>query len=97
VKRLVYRPEAAADVGAAFDWYEKQRERLGGEFLAELARAERAVQGNPLVFRIVRRDARRTMLRRFPYQLLYRVVNDVVVVVACFHGRRSPKRLERRR
>ena len=94
MKRLVYRPEAAADVRAAFEWYEQQREGLGSEFLAELARAERTVQTNPLAFRIVRRDARRLMLRRFPYQLFYRVVTDVIVVVACFHGRRSPKRLE---
>jgi plasmid stabilization system protein ParE len=96
VNRLVYRPEAAADVRAAFDWYEQQREGLGGEFLAELAKAEHAVQANPLAFRILRRDARRIMLRRFPYQLFYRVVADVVVVVACLHGRRSPKRLEKR-
>ncbi|HVV49651.1 MAG TPA: type II toxin-antitoxin system RelE/ParE family toxin [Polyangia bacterium] len=97
MKRLVYRPEAAADVRAAFEWYEQQRDGLGGEFLAELANAERALQTNPLAFRILRRDARRIMLRRFPYQLFYRVTTDVVVVVACFHGRRSPKRLDKRR
>jgi len=97
VKRLVYRSDAAADVRSAFEWYEQQRDGLGGEFLAELARAERTVQTNPLAFRILRRDARRIMLRRFPYQLVYRLVTDVVVVVACFHGRRSPKRLEKRR
>jgi len=97
VKRLVYRPEAAADVRAAFEWYERQREGLGGEFLAALARAEDKARANPLSFQVIRRDARRIMLRRFPYQLIYRVVADVIVVVACFHGRRSPKRLERRK
>jgi toxin ParE1/3/4 len=97
VKRLVYRPEATADVRAAFEWYEQQRDGLGGEFLVELAKAERALQTSPLAFRILRRDARRIMLRRFPYQLFYRVMTDVVVVVACVHGRRSPKRLGRRR
>jgi plasmid stabilization system protein ParE len=97
VTRLIYRPEAATDVRAAFEWYEQQREGLGEEFLAELARAEHKAASTPLSFRVVRRDTRRIMLRRFPYQLFYRVVADVVVVVACFHGRRSPKRLERRR
>jgi plasmid stabilization system protein ParE len=92
VKRLVYRPEAVADVRAAFDWYERQRAGLGEEFLAALARAEDTARENPLAFRTIRRDARRAMLRRFPYQLIYRVFSDVVVVVACFHGRRSPKR-----
>jgi len=97
VKSLVYRPEAVADVRAAFDWYERQREGLGNEFLSELARAEEMVRSNPLSHRVIRRDARRVMLRRFPYQFIYRLVADVVVVVACFHGRRSPKRLQRRK
>jgi plasmid stabilization system protein ParE len=96
LKSLIYRPEAAADVRAAFDWYEQQREGLGAEFLAELARAEQIAQTSPLSYRIVRRDTRRVMLRRFPYQLFFRLVADVVVVVACFHGRRSPQRLEKR-
>ena len=97
MKRLVYRPEAAVDVRAAFDWYERQREGLGEQFLGELANAESAARANPLSFRVLRRDARRVMLRRFPYQLIYRVVEDVIVVVACFHGRRSPRRLDRRK
>ena len=96
MKRLVYRLAAVADVRAAFEWYELQREGLGDEFLAALARAEDVARANPLAYRVIRRDARRVMLRRFPYQLIYRVVADVIVVVACFHGRRSPKRLERR-
>jgi hypothetical protein len=76
--------------------WESQRAGLGEEFLAALARAEDTVRTNPVAFRVVRRDARRVMLRRFPYQLIYRVVSEVVVVVACFHGRRSPKRWESR-
>jgi len=96
VKRLAYQPAAVADVRAAFEWYERQRKGLGDEFLAALARAEDVVRASPFAHRVVRRDARRVMLRRFPYQIIYRVVADIIVVVACFHGRRSPKRLESR-
>jgi plasmid stabilization system protein ParE len=94
---LVYRPEAAEEVEHAHDWYEGQREGLGGEFLAELRRAELKVQATPFAYRVLHRDTRRVLLHRFPYQLLYRVVEETVVVVACFHGRRSPKRWMRRR
>lgn len=97
MKKLVYRPEAEADVRSAFEWYERQREGLGADFIEALRQAEDRVQRSPFAFRTVRRDARRLLLRRFPYQLIYRVVDEVVVVVACFHGRRAPRRLERRR
>jgi plasmid stabilization system protein ParE len=31
-------------------------------------------------------------LRRFPYSLFYRIIDDQVIVVACMHGRRHPRR-----
>jgi hypothetical protein len=49
------------------------------------------VQEAPLAYRVVRRDTRRFLLQRFPYQLLYWLVGDTIAVVACFHGRRSPQ------
>jgi toxin ParE1/3/4 len=97
VTRLIYRPEAAAEVEHAFNWYEQQRPGLGAEFLAALRRAEMKVQETPLAYRVVRRDTRRFLLQRFPYQLLYRIVDDTIAVVACFHGRRSPQRWRSRR
>jgi plasmid stabilization system protein ParE len=97
LRPLLYRPEAADEVERAHAWYERQREGLGEEFLAELRRAERRVQESPHVHRVIHRGTRRFLLHRFPYQLLYRIVDDTVVIVACFHGRRSPKRWTGRR
>jgi len=94
---LLYRPEAADEVEGAYAWYERQREGLGDEFLTELRRSERRVQESPNTYPVIHRDTRRFLLHRFPYQLLYRIVDDTVVVVACFHGRRSPKSWKARR
>jgi plasmid stabilization system protein ParE len=87
--RLLYRRDAAADVAAAHAWYEAQRQGLGDEFLESLRHAEEAVLASPCTYRVIHRDTRRFLLRRFPYQLLYRVADEIVVVVACFHVRRS--------
>jgi plasmid stabilization system protein ParE len=35
-------------------------------------------------------------LRRFPYSLFYRIIDDQVIVVACMHGRRHPRRWQSR-
>jgi len=96
VKKIVYRPMAETDAGEAFSWYEQQRVGLGREFLDELRRAENSIAMMPLAYQIVKREARRCMLHRFPYQLIYRLVGEQVVVLACFHGRRSPKRSDSR-
>jgi hypothetical protein len=52
VTRLIYQPEAAAEVEHAFTWYQ-QRLGLGAEVLAALRRAELKVQETPLAYRVV--------------------------------------------
>ena len=84
MKEVIYRPEAAADVEEACAWYERQWVGLGAEFLASLQAAEEAVRAVPLAYQLHRRDTRRYRLRRFPYQLFYRVLAERIVIVACF-------------
>ena len=101
MKEAIYRPEAVADVEEACAWYERQRVGLGAEFLASLEAAEDAVRATPLAYQLHRRDTRRYRLRRFPYQLFYRVLGeDIVIVLPAFmfadrliaseHGREQP-------
>ena len=40
---------------------------------------------------IVHHDIRRQLLRRFPYGILYRVIQGRVVVLGFFHARRNPR------
>ena len=81
----------------AYQWYESQREGLGEEFLHAVQAAVDSVLENPKMYPVVRRDTRRALLHRFPYSLHYRVIREQVVVVACFHGKRDPKRWHSRR
>lgn len=94
---LVVRPAAAADLEEVFVWYEGQRAGLGDEFLDTVGQVFRAILETPRRYRVVHRDTRRTHLRRFPYSVFYRIVGDDVIVVACFHGSRDPRRWEDRR
>lgn len=96
MKDLVYRAEAVSDIRAAYAWYERQRPRLGDEFLGELRRAEQSIHASPEAFRIVYRNSHRYLMHRFPYQVLYEVVDEVIVVIGCFHVRRTPQVLRER-
>ena len=87
----VLRPAAAADVEEAWLWYEAQREGLGDEFLQVVQDALESIAAFPESAPLVQRDIRRQLLRRFPYGLFYRLIQDQVVVVACFHAKRSPR------
>jgi hypothetical protein len=89
--RAVFRAAAAEDIGSAFTWYERQRGGLGDDFLAHVASTVDIVMAHPEAWPLVHRDVRRAMVLRYPYGLLYRVLDDVVVFVGCFHTRRHPR------
>jgi plasmid stabilization system protein ParE len=93
---LVLRPAAAADVEEAFLWYEAQRAGLGHEFLSAIEEVLKAILQAPNAYPAVHRNTRRAHVTRFPYGVFYRLAGQEVVVVACFHGRRNPRKWEGR-
>lgn len=97
MRTYVVRPAAAADIRRGYVWYERQREGLGEEFLAELRASTDAILSSPTAFPVVHRETRRALVRRFPYGLFFRAVGDVIVLVACFHTSRRPATWKRRR
>lgn len=90
------RPSAAADVEDAALWYDGQGSGLGAQFLAEVASSLVRISDNPRQFGILHRETRRCLLRRFPYGLFFRVSGEDVIVVACFHASRDPRRWQAR-
>jgi len=89
---ILIRPAAAAEIDDAFLWYERQQAGLGEEFLAAVQAAMEKVGAHPNGFPVVHRETRRALVHRFPYGIFYRDYGDLVVVVACMHGRRDPRR-----
>lgn len=64
--RVIIRPEAEADLSAAFHWYEETKAGLGYDFLAQVHTMLSLIAENPLRFAIVHNQARRALIRRFP-------------------------------
>jgi plasmid stabilization system protein ParE len=97
VREQILRPATVSEIGRAYDWYERQREGLGEEFLKEVRIALEAAQKNPRLYPVVHRDSRRILVHRFPYGLFYRLLDETIVFVACYHTKRNPVSWKRRR
>jgi len=93
---LRIRPEAEADIAAAYTYYEEASEGLGAEFLRAVEATLAIIERTPQLYAVVHREVRRALLRRFPYAIFYVVDGDTVVVLACFHARRDPAQWQRR-
>ncbi len=91
-RRLIVRPQASRELAAAMEWYENQRSGLGQEFVRAFQVAVNSIAQNPLQYQMFGPKARRVGLRGFPYGLIYSVSDDEILVLACFHGKRDPRR-----
>ena len=88
--RVVFTPEARAELIAAQAWYNRQASGLGRRFLDEVEHQVARIAAGPLRFPEVMVGVRRARLRQFPYGLFFQTAPDELVVIACFHSSRDP-------
>lgn len=93
--RIVFRPEAQADMLEAQAWYEERAAGLGMDFARALEVALMNAVRRPESFPVCEGQLRRVLLRRFPYVLFQRLKGEEFLVVAVFHHRRDPAVLVR--
>lgn len=90
-RELIIRPEAEAELGEAFEWFESRVHGLGAEFLLAIDAILASIVRNPLQHPLVRKTVRRALLRRFPYEIFFVVGDQHIVILAVFHAKRNPK------
>ena len=95
MRRLRILDAAAEEAAEAAAWYEAQRPGLGSEFQQAIDAALDLLQEDVLPLSPVtgiagERGAKRLSLKRFPYDVVVREVDEDIVVVACAHQSRRP-------
>ena len=76
---------------AAYAWYAEQNPAAGELFLIDLDVSVARVQELPETWPRLRRGKyRRFVFRRFPFNLVYRVLTDKIEIIAVAHQRRRP-------
>jgi len=93
---VVWTPEANEDLLDARAWYDNIGPDLGDRFALAVEATVEAIAEHPLQFPVVYRNRRRAGVRRFPYSVFFEFQEHQIVVIACFHGRRNPRRRQSR-
>jgi plasmid stabilization system protein ParE len=93
---VVWIQDANKDLLEAQAWYANIRPGLGERFALAVRATVETLAEHPLQFPLVHRSTRRAGVRRFPYGIFFQVQEHRIVVIACFHGRRNPRRWQAR-
>ncbi|MEH1911764.1 type II toxin-antitoxin system RelE/ParE family toxin [Nostoc sp.] len=89
--RIVFHPLAEQELVDVASYYEEQNQGLGLDYLTEVEGAINLLIRYPAAGVVVRGFVRRLILPKFPYSLLYRVVDDNLIrILAIAHHKRKP-------
>jgi len=88
--RLRFLTPARQEFLAAVRYYERARSGLGSEFIDELEQALAEIAESPWSGSPFGESFRRRVLSRFPFEVVYRVGEDEILVLAVAHQSRRP-------
>lgn len=84
-------PEAEEEFREAARYYENEAPGIGVTFVAEVRRAIRSIIANPYAAAPLGSGIRSNVLKHFPYNILYAVDEDLLVIIAVAHQKRRPR------
>ncbi len=90
---VILQSGAESDIESAYVWYENVKIGLGEQFLNELVVYYEKLMHNPIAFKWVNKNYRQAILSRFPYVIIYKVVESDVVFAPCFTRVETPKNI----
>lgn len=90
-REVTFEPAASLELNEAADFYDFERSGLGTEFLDAVEATLIGVADNPESFSIEMGETRKSVVRRFPYSVMYWFDGATVHVSAIAHHRRRPR------
>ncbi|HOJ08634.1 MAG: type II toxin-antitoxin system RelE/ParE family toxin [Ignavibacteriota bacterium] len=86
-----FHPEAEQEFIQAIEFYEEKEKGLGREFAFEIYSSIERILSYPKAWPILENNIRRSLVRRFPYAVLYSLVDDELIIAAIMHLHREPE------
>ena len=94
-RELIFLPEVSRDFIEAFNYYESFSPGKGGlRFEAAFKQAIQEVEAGLITHARAFQHFHRVFLRRFPYNLYYRLEGDRAVITGVLYARFDPKKIE---
>ena len=89
-KKFEFHPEAISEIREAIAWYRERDLGSAQRFRTELKRAEKLITTRPRVWPDYMFGAKRYVLQKFPFSLIYIDLEDRIIGLAVAHSRRKP-------
>jgi len=88
--KILFLELAEQELYASQEYYEEQQTHLGNKFKSEVYNSLKRIQKFPNMFVKVKKDIRKCIINKFPFNILYSIEDDYILVIAIAHHHRYP-------
>ena len=82
---------AAVEIEEAVNYYEKREKGLGRSLLNEFDKSIKMICNYPSAWPVIcNKNVRRCLIERFPYGIVYKVIDNTVIIGAFMNLRKKP-------
>ncbi|TFG63787.1 MAG: type II toxin-antitoxin system RelE/ParE family toxin [Nitrospirales bacterium] len=81
---------AQQELDEAVTYYNSEQAGLGADFLVEFLNSLERIKAYPQAWKPFTKNTRRSQLRRFPYGIVYQLLENEILIVAISHLHREP-------
>ena len=86
-----FHPGAEREYLQTIAYYEEKSRGLGASYMAEFEPIMAYICNAPHRHKVIFEDIRKLSMKRFPFNIMYRIIDDTVQVLAIAHKRQRPK------
>ena len=90
MKEAIFHPDARAEMREAFNFYEARLDGLGLRFLSSVEQTAERITIHPEAGAPLAGEFCKRIVSGFPYNIIYRVWEDYIYLIAVAHHRRRP-------
>jgi len=81
---------AEIELDEGFEYYESTQPDLGHRFVKEVKSSVKRIESYPQAWHRVTENARRCLVKNFPYGIVYQIKNELILIVAVANLHRKP-------
>lgn len=92
IYELIVQEEAGLEILETYIYYESIQTGLGEKFLQQVEKYFIQIQSNPKHFQIKRHQYREAYIRKFPYIIIFDLVDAKIIILSVFNTHQNPER-----
>jgi plasmid stabilization system protein ParE len=93
---IIMMDAAYDDLDEAIYYYESQLQSLASRFYRDVLLQFEKLKAKPRYYKFYVEDFRRILLEKFPYLVIYKVIEEQVIIYAIVYSGRDPKTISAR-